>query len=81
MPRKTNLDLLYKRHKMMLDFQDEIRPFTPAQRELVDLWGVHLSSVNLALKTMVKFGLAVTRKRGEYTTYYAVGPALGAKNE
>lgn len=68
---------MLERHKMMLDYQDKIAPFTPTLRDLETLWyleenGHLISSVRSVLLRMEKKGLVITRKKGNKTSYYAI---------
>jgi hypothetical protein len=76
MAGKINAVKLMKRHRMMLEFQEQIKPFTPTVRELMELWGVNTTSaVCLALGRMEELGIVVTRRHGErQDSYYAIEP-------
>jgi len=66
--------LLEERHGRMLEFQDQIKPFTPTIRELVDLWGVRsTSAAAYILERLVDHGLVITRSHGDVKdSYYAI---------
>lgn len=58
----------------MLVLQDEIRPFTPTVRELMEVWNLSsTSAVHRTLAELEEAGLVITRKRGARSKYYAVG--------
>jgi len=67
-------ELLRERWEMMLVYQEEIKPWIPTMRELIVVWKVASTSVvRNTLINMVKEGMAVSRKSGNSTEYYAYG--------
>lgn len=77
--RPFDIPLLMQRHRVMLEFQKQIHPFTPTMQELMELWyggdkenRQLISTTRYILRRMVENGLCVTRKRGKNTYYYAI---------
>lgn len=65
-------EIFIKRHTLMLEFQEEIKPFTPTIRELADIWKLKSASVaSYTLKVLEIAGLVV--KSGH--EYYAITEA------
>lgn len=73
MPKALDPHLLENRHRLMLAYQEKIKPFTPVIRELCDLWGVRgTGTVHLTLKRMEEAGLVISRAYKGIKRYYAV---------
>lgn len=69
--------LYRERHQKMLDLQDEIRPFTPTVRELMEAWGLNSTSVvHRTLTKLEESGLVITREMGPGKKYYAIEQAI-----
>lgn len=63
----------FERYRRMLEFQEEIKPFTPTIRELMELWKLSSSSaVMYSLRRIGQMGLLLEREYGKTTRYYAV---------
>lgn len=62
-----------ERHKKMVAYQEQIKPFTPSVRELVEVWGVHSTcAATSTLQRLEKSGLVISRSMGSKKYYYAV---------
>lgn len=71
--RTVDDELHLRRHKQMLKFQEEIKPFTPTIRELVSLWGLKTTSATHAtIRYLVNCGYVIERRIGDEHKYYAV---------
>lgn len=60
-------ELMYEeRYEKMVEFQEEIKPFTPTVRDFSTVWGLSGTSPALAcIKQMIKRGMIVFRETGE----------------
>ncbi len=72
MTRGVDMKKLRERHAMMLAFQRKIAPFSPTMQEVAEIWGVVPSHCRAILERMVGLGLVITRKRHNWTFYFAV---------
>ena len=73
----SNLDIEY--WKQILEYQNEIAPFTPSMAEIAEALGLSAKShVHALLGHLHRHGLVVTRETGSKTQYYAVTKDLRA---
>lgn len=71
--KKTNGTQYEERHRVMMEYQKEISPFTPTIREIADLWNIKsMGSVIFVLNKMQSMGMVVSRQRGAHRSYYAI---------
>ena len=70
---KINIKRVVERHKRMLEYQDEIYPFTPSVKELMEVWELRTTSaVHLTLCHLVEMGLCVKRGDGNARSVHAL---------
>jgi hypothetical protein len=73
LPGTFDKALCLERHQKMLEYQEQIAPFTPTIRELQELWGLSSTSVTLTtLRYLVGMRHVITRRHGKLDRYYAV---------
>lgn len=67
-------DIHFQRYQLMLEYQENNKPWTPSITDLIQVWGVQPTAAHRTLKLLKASGLCITRKRGNIQQYYAVVP-------
>lgn len=73
MNKKLDFLELKDRHQKLLDYQEEIFPFTPTIREIQEVWEMNSTApVRYTLDKLVELESVLTRTHGSKTQYYAI---------
>jgi hypothetical protein len=59
---------LQEKHQKMIEYQKEIKPFTPTVRQMAKVWGIKSTGAFYALNRMLKIGAVSYNGR----QYYAI---------
>lgn len=71
--KKLTLEELRERHLQLMEYQEEIYPFTATLREIQDVWKMgSLASVRYTLDKLFELDSVKIRKHNKKQHYYAV---------